>query len=291
MDADALLNQIQNKKFLFLLVTFNLLFEVSDYATKGLQSPTLSVTDCTDLIEGLKDNYTKFRHKNATYNKTLALADDLMIKHDINWDIGASRKRKLPARLEDSLVGSTLGKSFTVQTNSDLRRLWNDTLDRQITELNIRFKPDTYGFMKATAACLPRTDTFGDIETIHPVCTHFSIHLNGAEHTVFVQHIQRKMNETGDKFPTLIEVLDSCPRDIFPMNSLLRALLTLPMTTCTVERLFSTVNRIKTSTRATMLTERLNSLSLLSFERELTENIDYKDILAVFNQKSRRLLL
>ncbi|CAL9706626.1 unnamed protein product [Knipowitschia caucasica] len=100
------------------------------------------------------------------------------------------------------------------------------------------------------------------------------------------------MNETGDKFPTLIEVLDSCPRDIFPvMNSLLRALLTLPMTTCTVERLFSTVNRIKTSTRATMLTERLNSLSLLSFERELTENIDYKEILAVFNQKSRRLLL
>jgi len=56
LEADSLLHQMQTKKFLFLFVTFNQLFEVSDYATKGLQSSTLSVTDCIDLIEGLKDS-------------------------------------------------------------------------------------------------------------------------------------------------------------------------------------------------------------------------------------------
>ena len=88
-----------------------------------------------------------------------------------------------------------------------------------------------------------------------------------------------------------VEVPDACPRDIFPnMNSLLRALLTLPMITCTVERLFSAVNRMKTGTRATMLTDRLNSLSLLSFERELTDSLEYQEILAVFSTRPRRLL-
>ena len=56
-------------------------------------------------------------------------------------------------------------------------------------------------------------------------------------------------------------------------------------------RLFSAFNRIKTGTRATMLTDRLNSLSLLSFERELTDSLEYKEILAVFRTKPRSLLL
>ncbi|KAK7163906.1 hypothetical protein R3I94_002577 [Phoxinus phoxinus] len=298
LEADSLLHQMQTKKFLFLLVTFNQLFEVSDYATKGLQSSTLSVTDCIDLIEGLKGSYTQFRNENDAFNKVMALTDELMNKHEIvRWDISGSRKRKLPARLDNTHVDSTLGKSSPVQQNSDLNKLWNDILDKQMMELNTRFKPDTYGFMRAAAACLPRSDTFGDKALIQPACAHFSIPVEDAatEHTVFVQHLKRKEKAnktTNEKKETLVEVLDACPRDIFPnMNSLLRALLTLPMTTCTVERLFSAVNRIKTGTRATMLTDRLNSLSLLSFERELTDSLEYQDILAVFSTKPRRLML
>ena len=62
LETDSQLHQMKTKKLLFLLVTFNQLFEVSDYATKSLQSSTLSVTDCTDLIEGLKDSSTQFRN-------------------------------------------------------------------------------------------------------------------------------------------------------------------------------------------------------------------------------------
>lgn len=112
IEADSLLHQMQTKKFLFLLVAFNQLFEVSDYATKGLQSSTLSVTDCIDLIEGLKDSYTQFRNENDAFDKVMALTDELMNKHEIvRWDIIGSRKRKLPARLANTHVDSTLGNS------------------------------------------------------------------------------------------------------------------------------------------------------------------------------------
>lgn len=297
IEADSLLHQMQTKKFLFLLITFNQLFEVSDFATKGLQSSTLSVTDSIDLIEGLKDNFTKFRNENYAFDKVMGLTDELMNKHEVvRWDTSGSRKRRLPARLESTYVDSTVGKSSPVQQNSDLQNIWNDILDKQLMELNSRFKADSYGFMRATAACMPHSESFGDKAHIQQACAHFSIPVEDAEHTVFVQQLKRKAkaisDEKNEHFSTLFEVLDACPRDIFPkMNGLLRALLTLPMTSCTVERLFSAVNRIKTCTRATMLTGRLNSLSLLSFEKELTDSLQYSDIFKVFNSKPRRLQL
>ncbi len=48
--------------------------------TKGLQSSSLSVTDCIDLIEGLKDSYIKFRNENDAFEKVMALTDELMNK-------------------------------------------------------------------------------------------------------------------------------------------------------------------------------------------------------------------
>ena len=126
----------------------------------------------------------------------MALTDELMNKHEIvRWDISGSRKRKLLARLDNTHVDSTLGKSSPVQQNSDLQKLWNDILDKQMMELNTRFKPDTYGFMRAAAACLPRSDTFGGKALIRPACAHFSIPVE-EEHTVFVQQLKRRQRPT-----------------------------------------------------------------------------------------------
>jgi hypothetical protein len=55
-----------------------------------------------------------------------------------------------------------------------------------------RSKPDTYGFIRAAAACLPWSDTFGDKALIKPACAHFIIPLEDAEHTVFVLQLKRK---------------------------------------------------------------------------------------------------
>ncbi len=158
-----------------------------------MQSSTLSVTDSIDLIEGLKDNYTKFRNENDAFDKVMALTDELMNKHEIvRWDTSGPRKRRLPARLESTYVDSTVSKSSLVRQNSDLQKIWNDILDKQLIELNSRFKPDSYVFMKATAACMPHSETFGDKAHIQQACAHFSIPVEHAEHTVFVQQLKRK---------------------------------------------------------------------------------------------------
>ncbi len=90
----------------------------------------------------------------------------------------------------------------------------------------------------------------------------------------------------------LVEVLDNCPMDIHSdINALLRVMVTLPMTTCTVERLFSNVYRIKTRLRSSMSTRRHKNLSLLCMERELANSLDNEEIIALLNSKPRRLRL
>ena len=63
------------------------------------------------------------------------------------------------------------------------------------------------------------------------------------------------------------------------------------MPVVTVERLFSSVKRIKTGLRSRMTTDRLSALSLLTFERDLSKKLEKDYILLKFKRmKNRRLL-
>lgn len=110
------------------------------------------------------------------FSQVLKFPDEQMEKSDIeNWDVAFSRKRKLPSHLEDSVVNSSLGKSIPVRSDEDLRAMWNQILDCQLHELNCRFQNDTYGIMKAAAACLPKSDTFGHRESLNRARTLYSV--------------------------------------------------------------------------------------------------------------------
>ncbi len=58
-------------------------------------------------------------------------------------------------------------------------------MDRQLMELNTRFKDDTYSFMEAAAACMPHSSTFGEKTALQPVTGHLNIAIKGPEHAVF----------------------------------------------------------------------------------------------------------
>ncbi len=56
--------------------------------------------------------------------------------------------------------------------------------------MNTRFKADTYRLMRAAAACLPQSNTFGEKTLLQPAGTHFNIALEDSEYEVFVQQLQ-----------------------------------------------------------------------------------------------------
>ena len=73
------------------------------------------------------------------------------------------------------------------------------------------------------------------------------------------------------------------------IQKLLKIFATLPVTTATAERSFSTLRRLKTYLRTTMTGERLNGLALMTIHRDISTKIDPQDVISRLAKKSRRL--
>lgn len=70
------------------------------------------------------------------------------------------------------------------------------------------------------------------------------------------------------------------------VKALVTVLCTLPVTSCTAERSFSSLKRIKTSPRSSMNNERLTSLSLLHIHRDIP--VDMEEIIEEFARRHPR---
>ncbi|KAL4122845.1 hypothetical protein QTP88_015112 [Uroleucon formosanum] len=94
-----------------------------------------------------------------------------------------------------------------------------------------------------------------------------------------------------DRPHTAVEALNYCNPELFAnIHFLLKVLATLPVSTATPERTFSTLKRVKTFLRNSTGQERLTGLALLSVHRDVTVNPD--EVLNQFAlQKDRNILL
>ena len=74
---------------------------------------------------------------------------------------------------------------------------------------------------------------------------------------------------------TLVETLDHANSQFYPgVYVALVTLLTYPVSTCTAERIFSSMKRLKSPLRSTMTDERLSSLAILHIHKHKNVDID-----------------
>lgn len=82
----------------------------------------------------------------------------------------------------------------------------------------------------------------------------------------------KKWEEISDDLNELnaIKTLEKCDKQFFPLiYNLLKILATLPVSTASAERSFSTLKRLKTYLRNTIGQERLTGLTLLNIYRDI----------------------
>lgn len=91
---------------------------------------------------------------------------------------------------------------------------------------------------------------------------------------------------------TLLHMLNKARKfeETFPnVETALRIFLTLPVSNCSGERSFSVLKRIKSAVRNSLLQEKLSSLALLHIESEITEKLEFDDVIHDFvNLKMRK---
>ena len=84
---------------------------------------------------------------------------------------------------------------------------------------------------------------------------------------------------------TLCDIMNSNPaaKSMCPeLHALLKLYITIPVTTSTAERTFSTMRRIKTYLRSTMTQERLNHTFMLNAHKPRVDELDLKHIAKLF---------
>lgn len=102
-------------------------------------------------------------------------------------------------------------------------------------------------------------------------------------HRVMLTDIAKQRDTPLNKFQDAVELFSGASgeelRTLLPeVAKLVKIALTIPVTSCTSERSFSCLRRIKTYLRSTMGQARLNHLVLLHGHKDLTRNIDINRI-------------
>ena len=243
----SLLKTIQNQKFVILLVFFNKLFDMSDFCTKGLQKTSLNVETTISLIETLKKQLREFEHQ-----RVITFGMELAAKFEIT-EFGvqvSSRRRNLPLALKTSHVMTTVGHN-TESSVDDLVILLKRVISHISGELQVRFGHDQLGVMRVVVAFCPSSPDFMDVKLLNSVSGGYGFTIPECEIDVFKSFLKRSIPTES----TLFDIFNLADGDIFPsIHQLLKILLTIPQTSVTVERLFSSVKRIKTQSRSSVST-------------------------------------
>jgi len=142
--------------------------------------------------------------------------------------------------------------------------------------------------MEALEAADPTSSFFLDHEKLQPLSTLGKIKLNDAEIAVAKQHVQRMQNAT-----TLSVLKDAVIDTALPtVRDVMRLALTFGASSASCESSFSTLSRVLTDYRRSMLHERLSALVLLAFEKDITDKVckDKGRLLRMFDSMAVRRL-
>ncbi|CAH1968929.1 unnamed protein product [Acanthoscelides obtectus] len=174
------------------------------------------------------------------------------------------------------------------------RNVFYPFIDHVIAELDARFKPHE-STIEGIQMLLPeKTSNDSRIkENLEKIAQTF---LGGEnEGTIFLSEYEIWHNHwksVAQKPATVLDAIDNCDDQSFPsIKKLLIILATLPVSTATPERSFSTLKRLKTYLRNKMGDERLTGLALMSVRRDLAVQLDSEEIINQLAIKRKRLNL
>ncbi|XP_058836416.1 uncharacterized protein LOC131693000 [Topomyia yanbarensis] len=137
----------------------------------------------------------------------------------------------------------------------------------------------------------PGTNTNSIVEAVEKLADFYSLSKTGITGEVVLWKpilVQQKPRNA-------IEALSHCDEDLLPtIYSLYKIMATIPVTTCTAERSFSTLKLLKTYLRNSTSEERLNGLALMFIHEDIEVNEDEDGLAKLGESRStafRRLML
>ena len=195
-------------------------------------------------------------------------------------------KRK---NLDNFFTESTTGQRDEISSSEMMStRLFFPIIDRMFSEMRTRFAPQNEAVMLGVGACSPSSSSFLEIKPLRQMASHYKLELFDPEVAVaknFIKSLQQK----EEKMFNMEKVHRLLDEDAFPtLKRLFQVALTIPVTSCSCERSFSCLRRVKTWLRTKMSQDRLDFLSVLAIERATYTACTDDELVTAFNSLKRR---
>lgn len=289
--SSGYLKQLKTFSMFFSLKLLFIVFSTSESAAKSLQSPKLSLTKAHGIITALSVIWQNMRcdsRYEEFWSKLTSEADILGIDIPV-----LPRARKIPRRLD----GGPSQQHTHSSVEDFYRQIYFTAIDAALMCLKTRFESPPFA-----VACKIEELVLSFINSPTAHQPNIKCIIDAFGNDLNEPRLQLHLNMLGDlcrsNIPSprtvtcigdVIELLqkNDCWRDMLPeVVEFLRLFLTLPVTTCTAERSFSCLRRLKTFLRSTMNQERLNHVAVLHCHRERTEAVDITSVCNTFIAKN-----
>lgn len=215
----------------------------------------------------------------------------------IVWNEAKNIAEKLDVELKKPRVAGRQLYRVNVPSSSDSDEeyfriaLYIPYLDYVIAELERRFQQHNavalkFGILIPNKSGSTSTTAVSELESLSNVYAKFT-----DRNQVFSEYEiwQESWKNINDPPITLLSALEKCDKMLFPnIHTLLRIGVTMPITTATAERSFSTLRRLKTYLRTTMTADRLSSLAIIHVHRGI--EINAEDVIDKFALEGKHRL-
>lgn len=290
-------DRLEGFQFHFLLIAMINIFERVEVLNTQLQKINMHITESYEKIMAVNESLKQLRSQGFkdTWEQAVGGAKELGLN-----DPKTPRVRKIPKRLDS---GSPAHQFSTEEEYH--RKMYFEILDQVTTSLTHRFSTKDMKFLCHVENFIIGASENGSKVPALDVASFYTrtFEKDGVIeqerdfdeeqlklHTKMFHDILKERNV---KVACLMDVVvflakNSSVASLLPhFTKLIRLVLTVPHTTCTAERSFSTLRRLKTYLRSTMTQSRLNALSILHIHSDVGKVLNLDPIIDEFVLKNR----
>lgn len=294
-EAQGLLNSINKFEFLLMLEIWIPILSELNSVSEYLQMKWMDIVTASAMVTSVIDKIAKARsedHFKECVDAATEVATEEDLPHNSFTPKRIRKRKKMPGELASDEAPTDLQERFKTE-------VYNTIYDRILTEMRDRFE-DLRVIVKDFACLMPST-YFGKISMFRDLVASYhndvDVDIAVAEYEQFcILYNQINPKKPDGVIDTLQGILhwyyEHDLQNAYPNLAILyRIFGTIAVSSASAERSFSKLKIIKNYLRSTMGEERLAGLTLLSIEREMTEKLDFENVIDRFSRMAKRNML
>lgn len=289
VDATGLVKAMLEFQFVLGLHILKVIFSNTNSLASYLQGHEVDVMAAKATCEATIKTLSKCREEemfSLIWEKAQKTAKNIS-EIAPNKEVQTSKRQKKPSIRLQALLGETPEVQPILFTDIQRGRIevYYDALDRVLSEMKERFAGRDTNILTSLADIVVGKATE---ESFKAVSDFYSIDADVLMGETAIFHNLESVNlKTASQVVNYL-YSNSLDETLPHFTEVVTTLAAIPATSCSAERSFSCLRRLKTYLRSTMGQERLSALGLLCIERSHVNQVDINTIIDIFGRRKGR---